>query len=99
MTYDNTNKAAIFPNDKRGNAKAPDYRGTVNVAGVEYKISLWIRTTKDGRTYFQGPIELATPKDARAGDSRPSDPPRVSTPPPAPQNAGNGQQADEDVPF
>jgi len=102
MPYDNTNKIAIFPNDKRGNAKAPDFRGTLNVDGREYKVSLWIRQTKDGsgREYWQGPIEPATPRDAKAGDSRPSQPARVSTPPPAAQKPANGaQNVDEDVPF
>jgi hypothetical protein len=110
MTYDNTNRIALFPNDKGNNAKRPDFRGTVNCAGASFKVSIWWRETKDGsgRKYLSGQVEPAT-----EGDSRPADTPGVSAPPPAPQNAPNrdaqhiaqvlpnlGQQKpDEDVPF
>ncbi len=29
--YDNTNSGVLFKNDKKGNEKAPDYKGKVNV--------------------------------------------------------------------
>lgn len=91
MPYDNTNKIAVFRNDKRGNEKAPDYRATFNVDGKEYKAGLWLKKReRDGMTYMQGSIQPAEQRD-----SRPSQPPRVSTPPPAPKQAEN----DEDVPF
>ena len=31
MNYDNNNKISIFKNDKKGNEKAPDYRGTTTL--------------------------------------------------------------------
>lgn len=96
MPYDNTNKIAIFRNDKRGNDKAPDYRGTLNVEGKEYKVSLWLREKKDGSgmRYMQGSVQAAIP-----ADSRPSEAPRVSTPPPAPKQPATATGVDEDVPF
>jgi len=52
MSYDNTNTAVIFKNNKKENEKHPDYRGTINVDGRELEISLWI---KDGKevSFFQ----------------------------------------------
>lgn len=98
MPYDNTNKIAIFKNDKGDNPKRPDYRGTLNIDGREYKCSLWIREKKDGSgmKYMQGGIEPAKEGEMRAGDSRP-----MPTPAPAPQTPANAAQSpkDEDVPF
>lgn len=96
MSYDNTNKIAIFRNDKRGNDKAPDYRGTLNVDGKEFKVSLWLREKKDGSgmKYMQGSVQPAVQGDLRAGDT-----PRASTPQPAQQNAANAANSADDVPF
>lgn len=50
--YDNTNTGALFINDKGGNEKRPDRKGTLNVEGVEYQISGWIREKKNGGEKF-----------------------------------------------
>jgi hypothetical protein len=56
--YDNTNTGAIFKNDKAGNDKRPDYKGSLNVEGVEYWISCWIRTgQKDGKKFMSAKVE------------------------------------------
>lgn len=39
-------------NDKGGNDKRPDRRGTINIEGVEYKLSGWLRTPKNGGDKF-----------------------------------------------
>lgn len=39
---------AMFPNDKRGNAKAPDWRGYVIINGVEYELGGWAKTSARG---------------------------------------------------
>jgi hypothetical protein len=52
-SYDNTNRGAIFKNDKKGNDKAPEYKGTINIEGADYEIALWIQKSKDGsKTFF-----------------------------------------------
>lgn len=83
MAYDNELKFALFKNDKGDNEKRPDYRGTVTVKGVEYKLSGWIADAKSGEKYIRGVAEVAKPKQGSA------------TPPPAAQSNG----PDEDVPF
>lgn len=56
MSYDNTNTGAIFKNDKKSD-NAPDYKGTINIDGVDKDIALWIKTSKDGsKQYFSAKI-------------------------------------------
>ena len=33
MEYDNTNRGALYKNDKQGNEKRPDFTGKINVNG------------------------------------------------------------------
>ena len=56
MSYDNTNTAVIFKNNKKENEKHPDYRGTINVDGKDLEISLWIKEGKAGK-FFSGKIK------------------------------------------
>ena len=43
MSYDNTNRGQIWPNDKKTTDNHPDFKGTVDVEGVEYWVSAWKR--------------------------------------------------------
>jgi hypothetical protein len=56
MSYDNTNTAVIFKNNKKEKDTHPEYRGTVNVEGKEYEISLWVKDGKAGK-FFSGKIQ------------------------------------------
>jgi uncharacterized protein (DUF736 family) len=47
--YDNTNSGVLFKNDKKGNEKAPDYKGKINVNGKELEIAGWVREGKSGK--------------------------------------------------
>ena len=62
MNYDNNNKITLFKNDKKGNEKAPDYRGTTTLNNQEYKVALWIRTSASGTKYMSGTVEIDTYK-------------------------------------
>lgn len=46
--YDNTNTGILTKNDKDGNEKRPDYRGSINVNGQEFWLSAWIKAGRDG---------------------------------------------------
>jgi len=48
MAYDETNRGAAWPNDKKGNARAPDFRGYINVEGKEYWASFWVKIAGAG---------------------------------------------------
>ena len=62
MNYDNNNKISIFKNDKKGNEKAPDYRGTTTLNNQEYKVAMWVRTSEKGTKYMSGTVEIDTYK-------------------------------------
>lgn len=47
--FDNTNSGALFKNEKEGNPKRPDYRGSLNVNGDEYWLSAWLQEAKHGK--------------------------------------------------
>lgn len=49
MEYDNNNTGVLFKNDKDGNDKRPDYKGSIQVNGVDYWLSAWIRDGKKGK--------------------------------------------------
>jgi hypothetical protein len=43
MPYDNTNRGAIWKNDDKREETHPDFKGSLNVGGVEYWVSAWKR--------------------------------------------------------
>lgn len=51
-TFDNTNRGSIFKNDRKEQDSHPDMKGTINVEGVEYWISGWKKTSKDGKNFI-----------------------------------------------
>ncbi len=36
-------QGALFKNDKKGNEKAPDYRGSANIDGTTFEVAGWIK--------------------------------------------------------
>lgn len=47
MSYDETNKGAIWGNDKKETDRHPDFKGHVNVDGKEYWVAAWKRGPND----------------------------------------------------
>lgn len=81
--YDNEMRFALFKNDKEGNDKRPDYRGTLQVAGVEYDLSAWIKEGRKGK-FMSGQVQ---PKRDR------------QRPAPADEPAQSAPEENDDVPF
>jgi len=90
--YDNTNTGLLAKNDRKDTETHPDYTGSVNVGGVEYWLSAWIKTGKEGgklagQKYFSLSVK---PKDG------------LRAAPPAtkkPQPAAAEPFEDDSVPF
>ena len=61
--YDNNNRASLWKNDRKTEDKHPDYKGSVNVEGVEYWMSGWINTAgpnskRAGEKYISLRLEM-----------------------------------------
>ena len=52
MEYDSTNRGSLFKNDRKDDAKFPDYKGSINVDGTDYWLSAWIKISKDGNKFM-----------------------------------------------
>lgn len=50
--YDDTNRGALFKNDKKEKDTHPDYKGPMNFNGQEGWLAAWLKKSKDGRTYM-----------------------------------------------
>jgi hypothetical protein len=53
------NSGSLFKNDRKTTEKHPDYTGNLMVAGVEYRLSAWIKKGQKG-TFMSLAV---TPKD------------------------------------
>lgn len=65
-TYDNTNRGVLFKNDKKGNERAPDYTGKLNVTGKDWSLAAWIKESKSGTKFLS--ISLSEPKPRQGSD-------------------------------
>ena len=91
MAYDNTNSGALFKNDKEGNEKRPDYKGKLNVDGVEYRISSWLKTSASGMKFMSLSVEPMQ-----------DGPPAAKAPTPAAAPTGKYVEVEDendDIPF
>ena len=76
MKYDNNNRGVLFKNDKKGNDKRPDFRGTLVVNNEDFNVSGWKRKSqKSGDVYLSLSVEpkKAAPKRAPVMDETPFD--------------------------
>ena len=77
MQYDNNNRGVLFKNDKKGNDKRPNYRGSAVIDNVDLNISAWIkRSQKTGDAFMSlkfEPKQAAPPKRVPMMDETPFD--------------------------
>ena len=86
MTYDNSNRGALFKNDKKTEDNHPDYRGQIDVDGTEFWLDAWINTSKKtGQKFMSIKIKLK--------DEKPKARKVASAAPPG------GDFDDDDLPF
>lgn len=70
MSYDNTNRGTLGKNQRREKDTHPEYTGKINVDGVDYWLSAWV---KDGPTGKFFSLALK-PKDEAPAKQKPSAP-------------------------
>ena len=91
MAYDNTNTGLLRRNDNKTEDRQPDFNGSCNVDGTEYRIAGWIReagpnSKTPGRKYFS--LKFTAKDQAVSYAPKPS---------PQPANAAPG--FNNDLPF
>ena len=52
MAYDETNRGTLSRNTRKTEDKHPDFSGQINVDGVDYWLSGWVKERKDGTGKF-----------------------------------------------
>lgn len=88
--FDNTNRGAIWKNDEKQEDKHPDFKGSLNVNGVEFWVSAWKR--EDGASAKAPALSFRIqPKDdkAKAAPSNPNQGPK----------RGNDDMDGDSIPF
>jgi hypothetical protein len=59
--YDNKNTFTLNKNDKGDNPRRPDYRGKLNVDGIEFTLSGWVREGANGK-FISGSVAMVEAK-------------------------------------
>jgi hypothetical protein len=59
---------SLWPNENKSGENDPVYKGSAKIDGVEHWVSLWKKTSKNGKTYLSLSFK---PKQERIDRSRP----------------------------
>jgi hypothetical protein len=61
------NSGALFKNQKKEQPQHPDYTGELDVAGVQYWLSAWIRESKNGTRFLSLAVKEKGQRKAEGG--------------------------------
>jgi hypothetical protein len=91
--YDNSNRGAIWKNDDKQNDNHPDFKGSLNVNGVDYWVSAWKR--KEGAAAKAPALSFTVkPKEAQPSISQ-----QAQATIRKPDPISSGLRDDADIPF
>lgn len=103
--YDNTNRGALFVNDRKERDTQPDRTGSLNVDGVEYFIDGWLKESRDGKKFLSLSVKRKEKQPAAAPAPRTA-PARQPTRQGEAANMGSAgkpstgfDDMDDDIPF
>ena len=84
--FDDTNRGALFKNERKTEDQHADYNGSINVAGHDYWLNAWIKTSKTGKKFMSLSVKQKDGKPA---------------PSPQRQGAGPSarEEMDDEIPF
>jgi hypothetical protein len=89
-TYDNTNRGALWKNDRKTKDTQPGYTGSLNVDGVEYFLDAWVKEGQKGK-FFSVSVKRKEQQPAAA--------PAARAPAPAPRPSSGFDDMSDDIPF
>lgn len=76
---------SLFKNKRKETPNHPDFSGDINIDGEVRWISMWVKTDKNGNTYYSGSTKKKTGKQYSG---------------PTPEPARSSSEIDEDtIPF
>lgn len=68
MSYDNTNRGTLGKNKNPKSDKSPPYSGKLNIEGVDYWVSGWVKTNSTtGESFFSLSVKRAQSDGETAG--------------------------------
>ena len=90
MTYDNRNTGILSRNERREKDTHPEYTGKINIDGVDYWLSGWVKERKDGSgRFFSLSVKPVEQRARPAGDSART----------MPRHAQEREVLDDEIPF
>lgn len=90
--YDNTNRGVLFDNEDKASDRHPDFKGSINVDGVEYFLDAWKKVAQSGREFLSVSIKR---KEKQPGQQAPRQAQRPAPQAPAPQRARPATRFDD----
>lgn len=90
--YDNANRGVLFKNDRKESDKHPDYKGNINVNGVEFWLSAWIKEGAKGKFMSFSIQPKVVPADGSISQ-------RAMPKGPAPRAPAHNADMNDDIPF
>lgn len=114
MAYDNTNSGLLARNQRKEKDTHPDYTGSINVDGVDYWLSAWVKegregTRLEGQKYFSlslrpkeedsAPQRRQQTQQPRQQHPHPQRTQASRAPAPAPQTNTGFEDMEDDIPF
>lgn len=103
--YDNTNRGTLFVNDRKCTESQPDFRGKININGVEHWLSGWWKEPRSGGAQFLSLSlgdevqQQGSAPTRQAAPQRQEAPARRAPPQRMPPPANDGYDDLSDVPF
>jgi hypothetical protein len=91
--FDNTNRGALFKNERKTKDSQPGYTGSLNVEGVEYFFDAWLKDGKNGK-FFSVSVKRKEQQTSAPAPRQASRPPA-----PAPRPSSGFDDLDDSAPF
>jgi hypothetical protein len=63
--FDDTNRGVLFRDEKKSEPADRDYSGSINIAGVEYWLSGWTKTSKKGTKFLSLSVKPKAAAEAK----------------------------------